>query len=389
MNQPLKRGAAPALVPTPTRAEVFIGEVLPPNRMETLVSTLPAHVKPERFERNLLVAVTQHPALLECDPAAVFNEVGKAAALGLYLDPQLGEAYLITGWDGRANRKVPQLRLGYRGLIKLARQSGQISRAYAHEVCEYDPVRVTLGTEKSLFHEPDFSKPRGKVLFYYAVAAYADGEVDFEPMAIEKIHAIRERSDGWRAFKAGKIKSTPWSTDEEEMAKKTVLRRLLKRLPQSPELAEALRIEDAEFSEADTAPRLSVVQRLQHKRDNQQRDGFDPRRIAAELDQDEPIDGEFSDATDEPDRPGGGAPDATDDFPGDRPSTAFDVRAWASETSRGLDDFPTLEALNAFTDDPENIARFETLMAEAPALAKSLEAAITGRRKALTDRARG
>jgi hypothetical protein len=115
--------------------------------------------------------------------------------------------------------------------------------------------------------------------------------------------------------------------------------------------------------------------------------GFDPDFVDAHT-------ADFTDVTDElsePDAPPADdpAPDVNDDFPGDRPSAAFDVRAWAGETSRGLDDFPTLEALNTFTDDAENIARFETLMAEAPALAKSLEAAITGRRKALADRARG
>lgn len=338
MNKPLSKSEAPALAPQTTKVDVFIGEVLPPERLDLITATLPAHVKPERFQRNLTVAITQHPDLLNCDPVAVFNEVSKAAALGLYLDPQLGEAYLITGWDSKAGRKAPQLRLGYRGLIKLARQSGQITRAYAHEVCENDPCKVTLGTEKTLYHEPDFSRPRGKVLFYYAVAHFADGEVDFEPMPLEKIYAIRERSDGWRAYKAGKIKSTPWATDEEEMAKKTVLRRLLKRLPQSPELAEALRIEDADFSEVDGPPRLSVVQRLQNARAHKALAGFSPEHIARELGPaEEPQTAEFTDA--EPDEAEGG----DDDFPGDRP--VFDVLAWADALEKNLPDYAGVDVL--------------------------------------------
>jgi len=248
-------------VAKPTRTDVFIGQVLPPDRLRDIVSSMPSHVKPERFQRNLVVAITQHPRLLECNPVQVFNEVSKAAALGLYLDPQLGEAYLITGFsDGRY---VPQLRLGYRGLIKLARQSGEVSDVYAHDVCANDKFRMKLGTDKTIDHEPDYMHERGEIGLYYAVVKFTNGSTDFEPMSIKEIHRIRDRSDGWRAFQAKKIKSTPWATDEGEMSKKTVLRRLLKRIPQSPELADALRIEDADFTvDAEVVNRPSLSSRL-------------------------------------------------------------------------------------------------------------------------------
>lgn len=228
------------------RTEHFVAAVLA-DKTGVLEKSLPAHIKPQRFRRNLSTAVAQHPKLLQCEPAAVFLEVAKAAALGLLLDPQLGEAYLITGWSKDGD--VPQLRLGYRGLIKLARQSGEVASIYAHEVCDLDRFSVALGTDKKLIHEPNYLTERGKVIMYYAVVHYRDGVSDFEPMSMKEILAIRDRSDAYRAFKAGKIKSTPWSTDEGEMAKKTVLRRLLKRIPQSPELADALAAEDAEFVE--------------------------------------------------------------------------------------------------------------------------------------------
>jgi len=269
MNAVTKTQAAqPApQVQTPKRtpAEAFMAAALPKSRQEAIKNILPGHVKPERFLRNFAIAINQHPKLLNCDPVAVFNEVSKAAALGLYMDPQLGEAYLITGFsNGRAE---PQLRLGYRGLIKLARQSGEIKSIYAHEVHEKDVCRITLGDEKSIYHEPSLmAADRGPIVMYYAVVKYLNGETDFEPMTMAQIHGIRDRSDGWRAFKNGKIKSTPWGTDEGEMAKKTVLRRLLKRVPASPELADAIAIEDrAEFSsgiEEPVTPRLIAAQAL-------------------------------------------------------------------------------------------------------------------------------
>lgn len=229
----------------PTKLDQLRMDILPPDRERDFFASLPAHVKPERFMRNLDIALMQNQKLMALDPRLIFREISKAAALGLYLDPQLGEAYLIEAWNGKAKRAEPQLRIGYRGLIKLGRQSGEISQIYAHEVHANDVFKASLGDDKKLVHEPDIFGDRGPIVGYYAVVKYKDGDTDFEPLTIAQAHAIRDRSDGWKAFQAGKIKSTPWSTDDVEMSKKTAIRRLVKRIPQSPELAEAIRVEDA------------------------------------------------------------------------------------------------------------------------------------------------
>lgn len=231
-----------------TPVERYRMQVLPPDRAADLYRGLPSHIKPAVFERNLVNALMQNPDLLDFHPSLVYREVSKAAGLGLLLDPQLGEAYIVVAWNGKTRRQEPQLRIGYKGMQKLARQTGDVTNIYAHEVCAADQFRCRLGTDKNLEHEPDVFGERGPVVGYYAVIKFRDGTNDFEPMTVTQTQAIRDRSDAWRAFKDGKIKSTPWSTDEDEMAKKTVLRRLLKRQPQSPELSEAIKIEDeAEF----------------------------------------------------------------------------------------------------------------------------------------------
>lgn len=235
---------------------VYVDRVFDGGRIAEISRALPAHIRPERFQRNVHNLMLQNADLTECNPGDVFREVAKAAALGLVLDPQLGEAYLVTAWSKAG--KVPQLRVGYRGLIKMARQSGEIANIYPSQVCRRDFFEVDEGTDRRIVHKPDYTKPRGEPVCYYAVVAYRDGAADFEVMSLEEIHAIRDRSDAWRAFQAGKIKSTPWSTDEGQMAKKTVLRRLLNRVPQSPDLAEAIGIENhADF--APEAPRLAPV----------------------------------------------------------------------------------------------------------------------------------
>ena len=200
---------------------------------------LPAHVKPERFQRVLLTAVLNDDRLLQVDPNKVVKAALQIAPLGLFTDKLLGEAALVV--DGK---QEVQVRVMYRGLLKLMRQSGDVASAYAHEICEHDRVRVSLGTDKRLDHEPAETN-RGQPTRYYAVVKYRTGEVDFEIMTVEEINAIRDRSDGWKAYKNQRIKDTPWASSYPEMAKKTVLRRLLKRVPASPDLAEALRIEEA------------------------------------------------------------------------------------------------------------------------------------------------
>jgi len=232
----------------PTQLEVYRGEVLPPEKASELWQALPSHIKPAVFERNLMNALMANPDLMQHDPRLVYREVAKAAGLGLLLDPLLGEGYLVVAYNYKTKNKEPQLRVGYKGMCKLARQTGEVGNIYAHEVHEKDHVEVDLGFPKIFHHKPVLFGDRGPIIGYVALITFDDGTFDFEPMSVQQCHDIRDRSDAWKAFSEGKIKSTPWSTDDSEMSKKTVLRRLLKRQQQSPEMVAAQRIEDdAEF----------------------------------------------------------------------------------------------------------------------------------------------
>jgi|GEM_PF-6728326 len=130
------------------------------------------------------------------------------------------------------------------GVRKKARNSGEIATWDAHVVHKNDAFQFQLGDNPQVNHSYDLTIERGEIVGAYSVAVLKDGSKSFEVMSISDIHKIRDRSDGWKAFKAGKIKSTPWSTDEGEMCRKTVARRHSKVLPMSTDLDDLIRRDD-------------------------------------------------------------------------------------------------------------------------------------------------
>lgn len=198
-------------------------------KMESqFAKALPGHITPARFVRTAQTAVsmTRNIERLK-DQASLYGAVTNAAADGLILDGR--EAALVIDYNGVASYR-PMMR----GLLKLAHNSGQIKSLVVELVREADEFvyRPTDAVEP-ISHSIDLRQVRGEVYAVYAMAVMVSGGIVFDVMTVEDINRIRDRSDAYRAFKAGKIKSTPWSTDWSEMARKTVFRRLSKYLPAS------------------------------------------------------------------------------------------------------------------------------------------------------------
>jgi recombination protein RecT len=213
-----------------------------------LMKALPRHMNADRMSRIALTAFRTTPGLLKCDPKSFIACVVQCATLGLEPNTGTGEAYLIP--FGANCTTV----IGYQGLIKLAKQTGQVVDIYAMEVREHDHFRCEFGLNRKLIHEPKegragFPAPddeRGEVVGYYAVAVFRDGSRTFVAMTQEDVWKVRDASQGWQsAKKYGREAKSPWSTDAVEMGKKTVIRRVCKLLPKSPELQGALTLEDA------------------------------------------------------------------------------------------------------------------------------------------------
>lgn len=212
-----------------------------------IAAVIPKHMKPERLMKVALVAVTRTPKLQECTAQSVLQAIMQAAELGLDCGGALGSSYLVPYGN------TCTLIIGYRGLVDLARRSGQIESIESRPVYEGEAFELVFGLEPSLTHRPNPQQaPDGdKLIGVYVIARLKDGGRHVEWMTKAEINAIRSRS---RAGTSG-----PWVTDFVEMARKTVVRRACKYLPLSPEMVRAIEIEDEsgtfDFA-TDAAPRL-------------------------------------------------------------------------------------------------------------------------------------
>jgi recombination protein RecT len=183
---------------------------------------LPAHLDAERVARIAITLIGTSPGLQQCTPESFLGALMTASQLGLEPGP-LGEAYLVP--YGKQVTFIP----GYKGLIKLAYQSGQLRRIAAHVIREHDEFDYAQGLDPYLVHKPKLAK-RGEPIGVYAVAVLATGEKSFVVLSVDQVEAIRRRS---RASKNG-----PWVTDWDAMARKTAIRQLARWLPMSTDLRE-------------------------------------------------------------------------------------------------------------------------------------------------------
>ena len=232
----LKAGNVQAKDPKDTVRELLI------RARPIIAESLPKHLDATRLTRVALNAINTTPKLLECYVPTLVGAVMQAAQLGLEVNTPRGEAYLVPFWNSRKRRSDVQLIPGYRGLIDLARRSGGVRGIEAAVVYALDKFDCRMGSDPSLSHEPFLDGPPGEKRLAYAIARFSDGGWQFELMPAWKIDDIKARSKS--RDKEGKLVG-PWITDEDEMWRKTVVRRLCKYLPMSVELARAVQLSDA------------------------------------------------------------------------------------------------------------------------------------------------
>lgn len=206
-------------------------------RMGQIKSVVASNLTPEKMCRIAMNELRNNDYLAKLaiqNPASLVNAIVQASHLGLEIGGVLGQAYLVPYKN--EIKMIP----GYRGLISLARRSGEISSINAEIVYENDEFDLNLGIKTEVKHKPKLDGPRGDPLIVYMVAHFKDGGSHFEWMTIDEVMKIKARSS---AVKSGR--QSPWDTDEAEMIKKTVIRRGWKYLPMSIEMQKASIVEEA------------------------------------------------------------------------------------------------------------------------------------------------
>lgn len=210
-----------------------------PETRKAIKAALPKHLTADRYLRICLTACNIAPKLKVCTTTSLWDCVLWLAQIGL--EPDGRKAHLIPFENKRANRFECKVIVDYKGLVELARRSKEIGGIHADVVREGDEFDFRHGTDGFLRHRPKPNNLKAKITYgYTCVDLKGFAKPSFEVMDIDSILAIRDRSEAYKAFKAGFIKSTPWITDEGEMMKKTVFRRHSKWLPVSNEYLEAV-----------------------------------------------------------------------------------------------------------------------------------------------------
>lgn len=188
-----------------------------------IAKALPQVMTPERFTRIALSAVSNTPKLGNCTPQSFLGAMMNAAQLGLEPNTPLGQAYLIPFENRKKGVTECQFQIGYKGLIDLAYRSGEVKMIDAQTVYENDEFEYELGIDPVLKHKPARTN-RGNPIYFYATFKLTNGGQGFQVMSIED---VREHAKKYsKTYNNG-----PWQTNFEEMAKKTVLKKLLKYAP--------------------------------------------------------------------------------------------------------------------------------------------------------------
>ena len=212
------------------------------SRVQSIAAVATRHLTAEKLVKIMGTAASRTPKLLDCTPQSILLSVMTLSELGL-MPGTLGTAYLIPfnnkkkRPDGTWYSEMEcQLIIGYRGLITLARRSGEISTVMAEVVREGDVFEFEYGLDMKFRHVPKLDNAKARVTHVWAMATFRDGGKQFIVMTRGEVDAVREMS---KAKDSG-----PWVDHPIEMAKKTAIRRLAKMLPLTPEVERQIEIAD-------------------------------------------------------------------------------------------------------------------------------------------------
>ena len=202
------------------------------NMQGQIAKALPSVLTPERYTRMVMTALSTNPQLQQCTPESFLGAVMQAAQLGVEPNTPLGQAYLIP-FRNKGKLEV-QFQLGYKSYLDLAYRSGEVTIIDAQAVHKNDEFEYEYGLDPKLKFKPALTD-RGEVIAYYAMFKTKMGGFNFLVMSKEDIinHAKQYSQSYSNSY-------SPWKTNFDSMAKKTVLKQVLKYAPLKSEFAKNL-----------------------------------------------------------------------------------------------------------------------------------------------------
>lgn len=210
-------------------------------------NALPAYLPVEKFIRTALTAINSNPKLANCTQESLLAAIMNSAQLGLEFNTPLGEAYLIPYENKKKGITTVNFQIGYRGLLKLAYNTGQFKRITAREVRENEAFDFDYGTGE-ITHKPCLTGDSGDVIGYYAIYQTKDGGQDVFYMSKDDA-----RNYGIKFSKSFNYSDSPWQTNFDAMAKKSALIQVLKYAPKAIEsqtLVQATNFDNANFEKS-------------------------------------------------------------------------------------------------------------------------------------------
>lgn len=200
----------------------------------TVAKSLPSGYTATSFMQIAINQIHKTPKLLECNQISLLMSMIEIAQLGLSVDSNLGECYLIPYKD-----KCSVI-IGYKGLLKLAYRSGRVKTVQSHVVYSFDKFDLELGLTKKIKHIPMFTSPRtiDKIIGFYSIVELTNGGVLWEFMFIDEVLKIRDESNNYKY--ARNKEETIWTKHFVEQGKKTALRKVLKITPLETDIDRAV-----------------------------------------------------------------------------------------------------------------------------------------------------
>jgi len=222
-----------------TKQPTDIAGLLNFNR-EALLQALPKKVKLDRFLRVAMNAINRNPDLQKCSATSLYGAIMQSAQFGLEVG-LMNQAHLVPYWNSEKRCFEAQFQIGYLGLRDMAEWYGDVEDGDAQVVYEKDEFDYELGDSPSIHHKPSKEQSRGEPAFYYAWAKPKNGKIKVAVMSYTEVEEHRDRFV--RKTKSGEF-SPAWTKTFDAMGIKTVMRKCYKLVARSPQLREAIALDE-------------------------------------------------------------------------------------------------------------------------------------------------